>query len=336
MTTAFDVRRILAWIDQIFETTTDRLHVIGRRALTNLIIHNKNYPKLLEHAIDMCYVTHRPKALESYFEVTSQVLIEHSDYQLDFWRILGAVLVALGNEKEGLRTKSTKLLRIMENRQQKSSKLQDFDIRISDKTVIVYKTAQFEISQRLAAQHSDLAFFVLSQFSKHFNDAHPDSRRNMIAAILPWVQTVELKIDPSGSPTAQSYMLLANLLEITIKLSGALHNEIQALWQALATGPYSGNVQVVVDFVIYLFLDRREQSFIKYAKQIVVFLSLTQAGEKVVDFLLMQINPRNMVHPDKPRLLEIPPDNLGLPYIADLGELLHNGTKQVSTLSSYD
>ena len=278
----------------------------------------------------MCYVNHRPKALESYFDVTSQVLIEHSDYPIAFWRILGAVIVTLGNDKEHLRTKSTKLLRIMELRQQKSSKLQDFDIRISDKTVVVYKTAQFEISQRLAAQHSELAFFVLSQFSKHFNEAHPESRRNMVAAILPWIQSVELKVDPNGSPTAQSHMLLANLLEITIKFTGALQNEIQALWQALATGPYSGNVQVIVDFIINLFLVRREQGFIKYAKQIVVFLSITQAGEKVVDFLLMQISPKNMVHPDKPKPLEIPPDLVGLPYVADLGDVLQIGTKQVS------
>ena len=278
----------------------------------------------------MCYVTHRPKALESYFDVTSQVLIGHSDYPIAFWRILGAVIVTLGNDKDHLRIKSTKLLRIMELRQQKSSKLQDFDIRISDKTVVVYKTAQFEISQRLAAQHSELAFFVLSQFSKHFNDAHADSRRNMVAAILPWFQSVELKVDPNGSPTAQSHMLLANMLEITHKFSSALQNEIQALWQALATGPYSGNVQVIVDFIINLFLIRREQGFIKYAKQIVVFLSITQAGEKVVDFLLMQICPKNMVQPDKPKPLEIPPNLVGLPYVADLADVLQIGTKQVS------
>ena len=75
-------------------------------------------------------------------------------------------------------------------------------------------------------------------------------------------------------------MLLANLLEITTKASGGLHNEVQALWQALATGPHGGNVQLVLDFVISLCLDRREQSFVDYAKQIVVYLSSTPAGQK--------------------------------------------------------
>ena len=312
------------------------MHIIGRRALLNLIIYNKGHPKLLEHAIDMCYIAERPKALESYFEVVSQVLMEHNDYPLAFWRILGAVLITLGNEKNHVRMKAARLLRTMEQREQKSSKLQDFDISVSDKTTAVYKLAQFEISKRLARQHSELAFFIISQFSKHYKDAHPDYQRNMVAAILPWIQSIELQLDPNGGLTAQAYMLLANLLEITTKSSSVLHNEVQALWQALATGPHGGNVQLVLDFVISLCLERKEQSFIDYAKQIVVFLSSTPAGQKVIEFLLMQITPKNMVHSEKTKLTETPQDLIGLPYVADLSDILPIGNKQVhmATVSS--
>ncbi|KAK4697499.1 hypothetical protein P7C71_g582, partial [Lecanoromycetidae sp. Uapishka_2] len=114
---------------------------------------------------------------------------------------------------------------------------------------------------------------------------------------------------------------------ITTKASGALHNEVQALWQALATGPHAGNVQLILDFVINLCLDRREQSFVDYAKQIIVFLSSTPAGQKVVEFLLMQINARNMVQKQREPTV-IPPDQLGLPYVADLSEALPIGNKQ--------
>ena len=326
---SFNIRRMLSWIDQIFDTISDKMHSIGRRALMNLIVHNKSYPTLLEQSVDKCYLAERPKALESYFEVVSQVLIEHSDYPLAFWRIVGAVLVTLGNEKSHIRMKSARLLRTMEQRLQKNSKLQDFDVSISDKTKAVYKLAQYDISVRLASHHSELAFFIFSQFSKHYKDAHPDHQRNMVAAILPWIRCIELQLDPNGGPTAQTYMLLANLLEITTKTSSMLHNEVQALWQALATGPHGGNVSLVLDFVISLCLDRREQSFIDYAKQIVVFLSITQAGQKVVEFLLLQITPKNMVHPERPKLMEIPPDVLGMPYIADLGDALPIGNRQV-------
>jgi len=309
------------------------MHLIGRRALENLIVQNRDYPYLMEHSIEMCYAPDRLGALESYFEVVTKVLMEHEDYPIAFWRILGTVLFTLGSDKSHIRMKSAKLLRTFEQRQQKSSKLQDFDISISDRTTAVYKLAQFEISRRLAKQHSELAFYIFSQFSVHFKNITPDSQRNMIAAILPWVQTVELQLDPSGGPTAQSYMLLANLLEITTKASGALHNEVQALWQALATGPHGGNVQLVLDFVISLCLDRREQSFVDYAKQIVVYLSSTPAGQKVVEFLLLQITPRNMVQ-EKREPIVIPPDASGLPYVADLGEALPIGNRQVGAFLS--
>ena len=323
----FDVGRMLSWIEIIFNTVSDKWHAIGRRALKNLIIHNKEHSYLLERSIEMCYITERPKALESYFEVVSQVLIEHTDYPLGFWRILGAVLVTLGNQKREIRMKSAKLLRILEERQQKSSRLQDFDISISDKTTAVYKLAQFETSKRLATQHSDLAFTLFSEFSLHFRNLRPDNQRNMVAAILPWIQTIELQVDPNGGPTARSYMLLANLFEITIRSSTILPNEVQALWQALATGPHGGNVQLVLDFVISLCLERKEQNFVEYAKQVVVFLSGTPAGSKVIEFFLMQVIPKHMVH-ERKDITPAPPDTRGLPYVADLGTVLPVGNKQ--------
>ena len=326
---SFDIRRLLSWIDQIFGTVNDKMHLIGRRALERLIVHNRDIPFLLEHSIERCYAPERPRALESYFEVVTKVLTENDNYPVAFWRILGAILFSLGNGKASIRIKSARLLRLLEQRHLKNSKLQDFDISISDRTTAVYKLAQFEISKRLAKEHHESAFFVFSQFSLHFKNISPDSQRSMVAAILPWVQTIELQLDPNGGPSASSYMLLANLLEITTKASGKLHNEIQALWQALATGPHGGNVQLILDFVIALCLDRREQSFVDYAKQIVVYLSSTPAGQKVIEFLMLQITPKNMVQ-EKRDPLATPPDILGLPYIADLAEALPIGNKQVS------
>ena len=213
----FHLPRMLSWIDSIFSTVSDKMHVIGRRALKELLVHNKQHPAIIEHSIERCYRAERPKALESYFEVVSEVLIEQDDYPLTFWRILGAVLFTLGNENRDIRMKSAYLLRTLEERQQKSSKLQDFDISISDKTTAVYKLAQFEYSKRLSKAHAEWAYHIFSEFSLHFKNVSTDHQRNMVAAILPWIQTIELQVDPSGGPTASSYMLLSNLFEITIR-----------------------------------------------------------------------------------------------------------------------
>lgn len=324
----FDIRRMLSWIDTIFSTGSDRMHVIGRRALKNLIIHNKDFTYLLEHSIMRCYVAEAPKVLESYFEVITQVLLEHPDYPMPFWRLLAIGLYTLGSEQSEIRSKSAHILRALEERQQRSSKIQDYDISISDKTKAVYKLAQFEISKRLSKQHAELAFLVFSELTGYFKDLQPASQRNMVGVILPWIQTIELQLDPNGGPTAQSYVLLANLFEITIKCSTTLHNEVQALWQALATGPHAGNVQLVLDFIISLCLDRREQNFVEYAKQIVVFLSSTPAGVKVVEFLLMQINPKAMIPNEKREHIPPPPDAAKMPYLAELSEALPIGAKQ--------
>ncbi len=325
----FDVRRMLSWIDAIFSTPSDRTHAIGRRALKNLITHNKEHPYLLARSIERCYLAESSKALESYFEVVTQILTESEDHSLPFWKVLSAGLYTLGDESNKIRTKAARLLRTLEERQHKSSKLQDLDISISDKTTAVYKLAQFEISRRMAKQHSELAFHVFSEFSFYMRELTPDHQRNMVAAMLPWVQSIELQLDPNGGPTAASYMVLVNLFEITVRCATSMHNEIQAVWQALATGPHAGNVQVVLDFIISLCLDKREQNFVEYAKQIVVHLSSTPAGLKVVEFLLLQITPKAMVQ-EKRAPATVPAEAASLPYLADVSALLPVGNKQVS------
>lgn len=325
----FDPRRLLTWIETIFNSGSDRMNVTGRRALHSLIIHNREYPYLLEHCIARCYLADAPKVLESYFSVVSEVLLEHADYPTSFWKVLSLCLFTMGNDQSEIRSKSAQVLRALDERQQpgRSSKIQDFDISIADKTKAVNKLAQFEISKRLSKQHPDLAFHIFSEFTLYFKDLDGPAQRNMVAVILPWIQLIELTVDPNGGPTAPSYVLLANLVEITIKASAALHNEVQALWQALATGPHPGNVRLILDFIVSLCLERREQNFVEYAKQIVVFLSSTP-GMKVIDFLMAQICPKAMVPNEKRDVVPPPPDVNSLSYCADLAEALPVGTKQ--------
>lgn len=330
VTLQFDMRRMLTWLKAIFNSGSDKMNVIGQRALKNLVFYNQEYPYLLEHCFERCYLSDVPKVLESYFSVAIEVLQQKPGYPCPFWRSLALCLFTLGSEQSEIRSKSSNALRTLETRQQRNSKIQDFDISISDKTQAVYKLAQFEISKRLAKQYTELAFHVFSEFTYYFKDLQPVAQRNMVAVVLPWIQTIELKLDANGGPTAQSYVVLANLLELTIKSGGALHNEVQALWQALATGPHPGNVRLILDFIMQLCLERREQNFVEYAKQIVVFLSTTNStpGIKVVEFLLMQINPKAMVPNEKRESVPPPPDVNSFPYCADLSKALPVGTKQ--------
>jgi Cell morphogenesis N-terminal/Cell morphogenesis C-terminal/Cell morphogenesis central region len=332
---SFDIRRMLEWIDSIFNDESDRIQGIGRRALKSLIISNKDHPYFLGRTLEMCFLAKTPKALGSYVEVATQVLTETEDFAPHMWKVIGACTFALGNESKTIRMKSARLLRTLEERQYKasfeerqykSSKLQELEISVSDKTIAVYKRAQFEMSQRVAQQHPDMAFHVFSEFAKFFKDLSRDGQRSMVAAMLPWCQVIDLQLDPNGGPDTLSYSVLVNLFELTFKFGNILHNEIQALWQALAASSFPQNAQVILDFIIQLCLERREQSFVDFARQIVVHLAATNPGKQVIEFLLLQITPKSMI-PDKDRRQSYipPPETHTLPYVADLNKISSDG-----------
>ena len=72
----FDVIRMLSWIQSIFETPSDRTHAIGRRALTNLILHNREHPYLLDKAIERLV----KERIRNYRTWTSASLTRRSRY----------------------------------------------------------------------------------------------------------------------------------------------------------------------------------------------------------------------------------------------------------------
>ncbi|KAL5624389.1 hypothetical protein BROUX41_004449 [Berkeleyomyces rouxiae] len=335
----FDPRRLVAWIETVFNSGSDRMNVIGRRALRNLISHNAEFPSLLEHCISRCYLIDNIKGLESYFTVVTEVLLEQPEYPVIGYKVLMLCLFTLGHEQVGIRTNATRVLRALDEREpSRSSNIQEFNISISDKTPMVYKSAQTEISKRLSQRHMDIAFYVFSEFSMFYKDLPPSSQRNLVAMIIPWLQTVELLDDANGGPSAQAYMVLANLLEITIKASDSLlENEVKALWLALITGTHVSNVRVIMDFVIALCLERGEQNFVQYVKQIVAFLTASGGPEiNVVEFLVLQMTPKAMVPTEKKASVSAaatvstapPPEVNMFPYCADLTEVLPIGTKQ--------
>jgi hypothetical protein len=298
----FNLDRMLGWIDGMLGAESDKTHAIAKRALRNIIMHNYTYAELLETVIERLYVASRAvsaKWLEGYVDVISDVFMSSEAPVMPFWKILSALLFILGCDRSTVRMKSARLLRFFDERQRRGSKLQDLEISISDSTTAVNKKAHFEISQRLALQHSEHAFFIFSEYAKHFGKLDSDNQRSLVLSLLPWIKTIELQLDPAGGNapgaiTASSYMLLVNMLHLTMTYQNTLHHEIQALWQALATGPHAGNVKLILDFITSLILDRRDDMLVKAAKHIVVFLSSTPAGQKVIEFLLLQVNPRSM------------------------------------------
>jgi len=323
----FNVDGLFRWIESIFATPSDRTHRIGRRALKNILLHNQK-TNLLSNAIKLCYVyDSSAKATQSYFAVISEVLREMPDYLEGVWKIMAVCLFKLGDENAEVRLQAAKLLRVTEGREYGMSRVQDFEVSISDKTVAVYKRAQFQLSKNLSMAYPDQAMLIFSELTMFFNHTEGKAQRDILHALLPWIQTIDLALEPNGDLLPSSYMVLANLYEITVKFSSKIHNEIQAVWQSLATAPFLGNVQVILDFIFSQSLERREQNFVEFGKQIVVFLSETMAGAKLVEALTAYLQPRLMIITVKePSPV---PDASQFPYVADLSKCVPNSGKPV-------
>ncbi|PWW76503.1 hypothetical protein C7212DRAFT_38346, partial [Tuber magnatum] len=321
----FNVDGLFRWIESIFATPSDRTHRIGRRALKNILLHNQK-TNLLNNAIRLCYVyDSSAKATQSYFAVISEVLREMPNYLEGVWKIMAVCLFKLGDENAEVRIQAAKLLRVTEEREYGISRVQDFEVSISDKTVAVYKRAQFQLSKNLSMAYPDQAMLIFSELTMFFNHTEGKAQRNILHALLPWIQTIDLALEPNGDLLPSSYMVLANLYEITVKFSSKIHSEIQAVWQSLATAPFLGNVQVILDFIFNQSLERREQNFVEFGKQIVVFLSETMAGAKLVEALTAYLQPRLMIITVKePSPV---PDASQFPYVADLSKCVPNSGK---------
>ena len=254
-----------------------------------------------------------------------EILKEVPNYLDGIWKIMTLCLFKLGDENADIRLQAAKLLRVTEEGEFGMSRVQDFEISISDKTVAVYKRAQFQLSKTLSLYYCNLAVFVFSELTMFFNLTEGKAQRDILHALLPWIQQIDLTLEPSGELSPSSYMVLANLFEITVKFSSKLHSEIQAVWQSLATAPYKGNVQVILDFIIHQSLERCEQSFVEYGKQIIVFLSETPAGAKLVEALSIYLKPKRMtIAMREPSLI---PDGSMFPYVANLKECVPEGGK---------
>ena len=321
----FNVPRILIWIDSLLKMEGDQYQTVGKKALKNLITNNKNQPELLENTIEKLYRPSKSSTLESYLVAIFEIISSVQEPSIPFWKLLSALLFVLGDSDTTNRMWSVRLLQVFEDRHEHNPKLQDFSIGVSDKTRAVHKSAQYSISQKLAEYHSEDASNLFSEYSKYFVDLEPDSQRNMVTVLLPWMRMIELQLDPQGGATPNSYMILLNLLHITVKCSTNLHTEIQALWQALTMGPFHGNVRFILDFVVDLCLSRMERNFINTSKQIMVFIASTEAGKGVIDVFMQRIEPSAM-KAENAQNFKPPADLSTVPYIVDMGQVFPNSS----------
>ena len=53
---SFDIVGVLQWVDAVFNSTSDRIHRIGRRALRNILSDNLDQVMVMDETLAMCYI----------------------------------------------------------------------------------------------------------------------------------------------------------------------------------------------------------------------------------------------------------------------------------------
>ncbi|KAL9091148.1 MAG: hypothetical protein Q9159_001565 [Coniocarpon cinnabarinum] len=321
----FNVLRLLAWTDKLLGLQGDKPQATGKKALVNLISHNMQYPAIAESIMTKLFGLEKSATIETYLDVLLDVYSQTEGPQVQEWRLVGAALFTMGHEESSIRMKSARLLRIFEESHENVANLRSFDIGISDKTTAVNKQAHFGISNELLAHHQDPEFacYLFSGYAEHFVHLPPESQRTMILVLLPWLRIIRLSKDSPSSYSGPTYMVLLNLIYITIHCVNSLQNEMRALWQALVLESSSGNARCILDFLIDLSLERRDQRYLRTAKQIVVFLATapSDSAGAVIDFFLRRIEPKSM-NPAAPATpIQKPESARDYPFVVDLSQV---------------
>lgn len=318
VTMSFDIDALFAWIAALFDNTADKTHEIGRRALASVLKSNATFPKLYQEAIHQCY-THDfdSKAARSYFLVLAKVLIEDVTLPCPISQLVALCLFKAGDKSHEVRRRTLDLLRSIEVRAFGSSCVDAFEPMICNQDPVIYKKAQYLLAARLAQDREHLKFLLFSECSKFFRLVETRLQRDVVAILLPYMQTIELQAGTDDVADDLSHMVLVNLFEITLRFSDTLLNEIEGLWAVLLAKTNTGNAKIILDFILQQSVARREPKFVKCAKQVIVYLSRSPSGANVVSALLLHLEPRSMI----PQVREASRrviDGPDIPYVADL------------------
>lgn len=327
---AFNITGLMKWIDAILSSPGEQMKRIGTLALRNLLVNNADQTAITDEAVAHCFQDHEdPVQNHCYFHTLVDVILSDPNYPVKIHQLLVLALFKVGDSDRSTRCLAIKLLAFLERQYFATSVVREFQISVCDTTQAVYKKALFDLSTRYAQDHANKAYYVFSELTRYFHNVSPSSRRDILAAVLPWVQALELKLDPTNILCPSSYMVVVNLLEITARFSQVIPHEVQALWIALGnSSQHSGNVDLILDFVMKESIRRRDPAFVECCRQIVVYLSMTTASgqQKIWDTLFQNLSPRSMI-PQYPQ--EDPPYEIddGL-YVADLQQVFPRPVKE--------
>ncbi|KAI7854903.1 cell morphogenesis N-terminal-domain-containing protein [Circinella umbellata] len=323
----FDMLNVLKWIDAVFESRDPIYHPIARRALEAVLIYNQDQPLLLDDVIEQCYAGN-PKLefTQGYFLALADIVTQVEDYPCHIHQIMSLALFKSGDAKKTIRKSAINLLRVIEDRVFADSCAKEYEIGITSNLPTIYKHTQTLLSARLAVDHPEQTFSMLSEITQRFDNISSNSQREVLVYLLPWLRKIDLSVGPQDTElSASAYMVLSNIYYLTIKFGDTYVKEIGALWSQVVD--HGRNIRAIIMYLLDMGLEMRNPWFLLHAKRVFVCLGRTSAFSRVVEDTIAEITPRSMV----PQLKEISSkyaQAFPLLYVADTAKALNKYSKR--------
>ncbi|KAI8911076.1 cell morphogenesis N-terminal-domain-containing protein [Gorgonomyces haynaldii] len=223
---------------------------------------------------------------------------------------------------------------------------------------VVYKYAQTMVSQRLANERPEYAYEIVSELvfrirllsQSDLKQTKSIKFRDLLSVLSPWLKTMDLQGDfqmdkqKLGTPEkmeaqAKSYIVLNNLMYLTVTFGDLFVNEIENMWVSLVEREDSKpqethkRLTVIVDYLVLLILDKRNPNLLHFAKMVIVCLCRTQCCTPLFDIIMSKFVPQTALPVNQELLHEsvknkfIPPMDL---YCASIDEGLKNNAPRAN------
>lgn len=344
---SFDIKSVMNWVYEIINSNNQRVQEVGQAALRNILESNINEEDIYQEVLRQCYNPQSSlRVREVYFTNFVNILMKSKHVELMPYDIFCLSTFLVGTDNYAIRFAAVELLKYIETKFLKTSSVDYFTESVCCSTTVVYKKVLFEISVKLASQHSKDAFTYISYLTKYFIAVDNSTRKDILACLLPWVQTVGLKYVQHQAEQAEkqeketihtleepkqidlpSLMVLNNLFEITVKFSKKISNEVEALWVAL--GSNASNFEVICGYIMTNCLERRNANFVSYSRQIIAYLVFSKPDPSdIIKKLIDNLEPKLMVPFHQQNRISSDVETFEFPYTADVSKILGTGGKE--------
>lgn len=325
-TDSFDLNVVFSWLDSLFKTYNEKISKLARNALLDIFMVNGKMNHIFELIIRKCY-TH-DSALGNYFITLTDALIKGVDFDYSIHRSIALALFSSGSDNYSVRSAAATLLEFLEKKFYNTSNIANYVDGVCCRSRIIYKRTLFQLSTYFATTHPEEKFKMISELTMLFNIVGSGPRRDLIAILLPWVQTANL--DLSNSDDHDNYLVvLSNFFDITMKYSHKIQNELEALWVALGTdkaGEGEG-VKTIYEYITANSLALKNLAFIECSRQVIVSISTIPGKFNLIETLISNMQPKSMI-PYQPEISKILISEIEkksfpeLPYVAKLSKLI--------------